>query len=181
MLELIKEDSICECQDGVPAAHYQGCESDGQKKCASCDFGFHLSSNSCLQNQCTCSNGNGTVGKSCPADKAAKCGSCNSGHNLSGDLCAENQCTCSNGDGAKGNDCSAHNAAKCSSCNRDFFLSSDECLQSVFDDQYLMYTMYDSQTIYSYTLHADQAPLKNGQFTIPYSTAFPGLSFNHGY
>ena len=100
---------------------------------------------------------------------------------LTGDLCAENQCTCSNGDGAKGNDCSAHNAAKCSSCNRGFFLSSDECLQSVFDGQYLMYTMYESQTIYSYTLHVDQVPLKNGQFTIPYSTKFPGLSFNHGY
>ena len=47
VLELIKEDSICECQDGVPAAHYQGCESDGQEKCASCDSGFFLYNDLC--------------------------------------------------------------------------------------------------------------------------------------
>ena len=47
VLELIKEDSICECQDGVPATHSQGCESDGQEKCASCYSGFHLYSALC--------------------------------------------------------------------------------------------------------------------------------------
>ena len=47
--------------------------------------------------------------------------------------------------------------------------------------QYLMYTMENSQTIFSYLFDVDQVPLKNGQFTIPYSTTFPGLSFNHGY
>ena len=38
--------------------------------------------------------------------------------------------------------------------------------------------MYQSQTIYSYTLDVGQDPVKNGQFTIPFSTRFPGMTFN---
>ena len=44
--------------------------------------------------------------------------------------------------------------------------------------QHLMYTMLGSQTIYSYTLDADRDPVKNGQFTIPFSTDFPSLAYN---
>ena len=44
--------------------------------------------------------------------------------------------------------------------------------------QHLMYTRYESQTIYSYTLDVDQDPVKNGKYTIPFSTKFPGLVFN---
>ena len=44
--------------------------------------------------------------------------------------------------------------------------------------QYLMYTMYDSKTVYSYTLDVDRDPVKNGKFKIPYSTDFPVLVFN---
>ena len=47
--------------------------------------------------------------------------------------------------------------------------------------QYLMYTLKGTQTIFSYLFDVDQVPVKNGQFTIPYSTTLPGLSFNHGY
>jgi len=48
--------------------------------------------------------------------------------------------------------------------------------------QYLMYTMMNSQTIYSYTfdfsLFGVFGPVKNGQITIPYSTYLPALVFN---
>ena len=37
---------------------------------------------------------------------------------------------------------------------------------------------YKKITLYSYTLEADQDPVKNGQFTIPFTTQFPGLVFN---
>ena len=43
--------------------------------------------------------------------------------------------------------------------------------------QYLMYTKAYSQRIYSYTLDLDRAPMKTGEFKIPYST-FPGIVFN---
>ena len=46
--------------------------------------------------------------------------------------------------------------------------------------QYLMYTSQESQTVYSYTLEAGRDPLKNGQYTIPYSTRFPAITFNQG-
>ena len=42
----------------------------------------------------------------------------------------------------------------------------------------LMYTVFESQSIYSYTLDVGRDPVKNGQFTIPYSTKFPALTFN---
>ena len=41
-----------------------------------------------------------------------------------------------------------------------------------------MYTRLYSQTIHSFTLDVDQGPVKKGQFTIPFSTSFPGLVFN---
>ena len=44
--------------------------------------------------------------------------------------------------------------------------------------QYLMYTMVESQTVYSYTLDVDRDPVKNGEFKIPYSTELPSLVFN---
>jgi len=44
--------------------------------------------------------------------------------------------------------------------------------------QFLMYTKKYSQIIYTYTLNAGRDPVNNGQFIIPYSTAFPGLAFN---
>ena len=44
--------------------------------------------------------------------------------------------------------------------------------------QYLMYTLYETQTIHSYILDVDKKPLEDGQFEIPYSTKFPGLTFN---
>ena len=47
VVELIKEDSVCECRYGLPATHDQGCESDGQEKCASCFSEFHFYDNSC--------------------------------------------------------------------------------------------------------------------------------------
>ena len=53
---------------------------------------------------------------------------------------------------------------------------------STSQTQYLMYTVLSSKklpSINSYTLHVDQNPLKNGQFTIPYSAEFPCLSFNY--
>ena len=44
--------------------------------------------------------------------------------------------------------------------------------------QYLMYTTYRSQTIYSYIIGVDQDPVKKGQFTFPGLAKFPGLTFN---
>ena len=44
--------------------------------------------------------------------------------------------------------------------------------------QYLMYTRYKSQTVYSYTLDVDRDPVKNGQFRIPFSADDHLLTFN---
>ena len=44
--------------------------------------------------------------------------------------------------------------------------------------QHLMYTMFRSQQIYSYKVDVDQDLVKNGQYTIPFSTKFPGLAYN---
>ena len=54
-------------------------------------------------------------------------------------------------------------------------VTTDEVVANLSTTQYLMYTLYQSQTIYSYTLDVDRDPVKNGQFTIPFSTDFPSL------
>ena len=121
-----------------------------------------------------CSNGDGATGFSCNNPNDDICSACNAGYYLSTGSCLLNQCTCSSGDGATGSSCATHNEATCSSCDSGYVLTSNMFCKV----QYLMYTMKESQTIYSYTLDVDQDPMKNGQFTIPFSTKFPGLVFN---
>jgi len=53
-----------------------------------------------------------------------------------------------------------------------------ETTTEVMKKQLLMYTLRSSQKIYSYKLDVDRDPVKNGQFTIPFSTGLPGLVFN---
>ena len=67
----------------------------------------------------------------------------------------------------------------CKTC-KDFQVvqTTAETVTNPIASRYLMYTVHKSQTIYSYNLDVDRDPVKNGQFTIPYKTRFPGLTFN---
>ena len=91
-------------------------------------------------------------------DGAANCASCETGYHLQSDACVENMCTCESGSAATGSDCLTDGLAMCVSCNSGFDLQSNVCTTATI--QYLMYTMMQSQTVYSYTLDIDRPPLK---------------------
>jgi len=57
-------------------------------------------------------------------------------------------------------------------------LDCDKIEPVTSETQYLMYTVKDSQTIYTYTLDVDRDPVDNGQFKIPFSTSLPAVVFN---
>ena len=79
----------------------------------------------CQQNQCVCSNGNGTTGTSCPVHGESRCTACSSGYHLENTTCEENVCTCAFGTAARGTACPQHGASKCvAPCNQNFALSS---------------------------------------------------------
>jgi len=65
-------------------------------------------------------------------------------------------------------------------CNCASEFTGTDCETKINTTQYLMYTLEDSGTIYSYTLYDDRDPVKNGQFTIPDSQRlmYPSLVFN---
>ena len=177
------------CQEHIfaPMIH---CLPDGVAKCGSCWPGTNLQFGSgqsvydplrrCVKNVCTCESGTGADGVNCYPDGVAKCVSCNIGYNLQSGVCVENVCTCESGSEATGIDCLTDGLAKCVSCNSGYDLQFNTCVETFVPStvQYLMYTLYKSQTIYSYTLDVDRKPLKNGQFVIPFSTDHPGITFN---
>jgi len=92
--------------------------------------GYNLQGSTCVENVCSCSNGQGATNTNCPVNGQAKCVSCNAGFNLAGDACNQNVCTCSNGNGATGTNCPTHNSAKCVSCNGGFNLEGTTCVQA---------------------------------------------------
>lgn len=53
----------------------------------------------CVDNQCTCDNGEGSTGPDCVNHNTPHCASCNIGYKPDGDACIPNVCTCDNGTG----------------------------------------------------------------------------------
>ncbi|CAJ1336910.1 unnamed protein product [Effrenium voratum] len=96
--------------------------------------GFRLGagSTSCLQNVCSCANGNAATGASCDVHDAHKCASCkDSNYQLISNKCEYKTCTCTSGTRAEGSACPAMSDAKCVSCNTGFHMSGVSCKQNV--------------------------------------------------
>ena len=62
---------------------------DGAANCASCDTGYNLQSDACVENLCTCESGIAATGTDCSTDGDVRCDSCNPGYYLQSDACVE--------------------------------------------------------------------------------------------
>ena len=85
--------------DGTDGRYY--CDNGGivsgvTAQCAcTCPSGFRTQA--CIPNQCTCVNGNGTVGEQCPVHSNSVCATCAPRYELTGTVCVQKQHTCTNG------------------------------------------------------------------------------------
>ncbi|CAD7934864.1 unnamed protein product, partial [Amoebophrya sp. A120] len=121
--------NTCKCDFGEPLTDPSKCEShEITPGCAAgmCDPGYHTESDDrCIENKCTCVNGDGATGIDCLVHETQKCASCaaGDGYYLNSDAgaatCDIKVCTCSNGEGATGIECPEHNAPKCVACEPD--------------------------------------------------------------
>ena len=102
-----------------------------------CDSGYELSGTSCVNNVCTCLNGQAHTGAECPVAGAQGCESCDQGytHNelSTGDECSPNQCTCDHGTEALGAACLIDNTEICSACDAGFKLEQQSCTVNTCD------------------------------------------------
>ena len=120
----------CTCSNGTPATG-ASCTSNGAHICASCNTGYHKTSNiKCAANSCSCSNGNKATGAACTSNGANICASCKAGFYKSGNECKScpansyqnansftgSRCSCNSGYHKSGNSCAA-NACSCSNGN----------------------------------------------------------------
>lgn len=87
--------------------------------------------NVCVNNKCTCSNGQGYNGAGCQTDGMHKCRSCNGGYwlHVSNGVarCKPNICKCSNGAAATGTACKHHDKTRCTQCNTGHALKDGAC------------------------------------------------------
>ncbi|CAJ1335946.1 unnamed protein product, partial [Effrenium voratum] len=94
------------------------CPSNGNAKCMSCDAGFRLEKDQCLQNLCTCNHGTAVSGASCDVHQKHECAACtDANYELINGKCVYKICTCANGDRAEGSACPNHGAKKCAKCD----------------------------------------------------------------
>mmetsp|Transcript_58936 Transcript_58936/g.140399 ORF Transcript_58936/g.140399 Transcript_58936/m.140399 type:complete len:1279 (+) Transcript_58936:52-3888(+) len=123
----------CTCSNGK-LAQGTDCPSNGNAKCMSCDAGFRLEKDQCLQNLCTCNHGTAVSGASCDVHQKHECAACtDANYELINGKCVYKICTCANGDRAEGSACPNHGAKKCAKCDGGFRLGagSTSCLQNV--------------------------------------------------
>lgn len=125
----------CTCAGGMPAS---SCGVDGEEKCQKCDEGYTLKGDKCVENECTCTNGEAAKGKLCLKDGLHVCATCKEGYSTvvgytevaeGGSrvqvTCEPNVCTCDNGTPATPNSspiCHTGGAVLCTSCKNDGFV-----------------------------------------------------------
>lgn len=143
----------CTCDDGTATtadgAGASLCGVHNTSDCMECTPGHHLSSaadvgqQTCLSNECTCTNGIPAVAKGdsastlCEAHSASDCSACVDGFHLSASAgtgeqtCLANECSCSGGTGPTGPPgCGIHKSSVdvCVSCNTGFTLTGTDCV-----------------------------------------------------
>ena len=95
------------------------------EKCQSCNSGYHLADERCVENRYTCTNGTAKSDSRPQTNNTAYCVSCNSGYKLDSNRCVAIQYTCSNGTKQSGNPTSGNaDVERCTSCNSGFTLNS---------------------------------------------------------
>ena len=100
---------------------------DGSAVCSTCNSGYNLQSDACVENVCTCSNGSGATNTACATNGSEVCTTCDSGYTLQADSCVENVCTCENGTGATNTACATNGDAVCASCDAGYQLNGNSC------------------------------------------------------
>merc|ERR550519_1368221 len=147
------EKNICVCDNGK-GSEGDECGTSGEKKCASCNAGFDLSGNECIQLTCKCDNG--TPGTDCAVKDGASCATCHANYKKSGNKCEPKTCKCDNGLPVGNGDCDNELDQRCQSvgCNGgykynagtkscDLVTISDYCEVEVPDKKVFVYFAID--------------------------------------
>ena len=100
----------------------------GFKNDFECEDGFHLESEACEPNVCTCSNGE--ANGYCQEHDSESCETCSLGFHLFNGTCLENSCVCNNGLPATGEKCFENDLELCMSCDKNYALSDFTCLEA---------------------------------------------------
>lgn len=122
--------NVCTCQNGIPKTG--DCTNNGQEECDRCVDYYHIDGNSCVKNQCKCTNGVAVNFDACTNHGEEMCASCNDGYYETGNTCSEKTCICqamsadianiilpldqTTPTGAVNTNCPVNGQVKCASC-----------------------------------------------------------------
>ena len=121
---------------GTPVAN-NACNEHQTSQCSACDAAWHHvdANEQCVQNTCTCTNGDESTGNDCTKEQGHMCGACNDYYHLEtqapdGDgwsavHCVPNVCTCNNGDEVDSGNCWVDNANECKEDQCDDYYHSE--------------------------------------------------------